>query len=179
MSREVDIKDFQIEEYCISFLRKRGYVVRKVKEITVERTEASVIQHFYQKAIEFFGNSLGSEFKSYEKDAAVLRKLIKRFEELGMSQQTIYEYIVELIDFSFNYPHLCGGPFKSFRIFSSETFLDSLVYYYEINEEERNEEEWRIQSKIDFANKVIDISQVKSELLKMKEAISNGKKSSG
>jgi len=178
MAKDVEIEQHHIEDFCINYLRKLGYIVRKVKNIKVEHTEAGVIKYFYQKAANVPSDSLGDEFKSYEKDAAVLRKLVTRFEELGMSYQTILEHIISLIDFLFDNPEICGGPFKNFRIFSSVQFLDTLSFQYEMSEEARNEDEWNKQAKLDFSNKKTDMKQIKDSLAKIKEAVLNGKKSS-
>ena len=176
MVKKLKISDNKLESFCLDFLSSRGFVVFKSFDFPVgeEITEQDILKRFYflnsSKRLDIVGEST----RNVKADTLILRKLIHNFGKSGASYQYVLKYIVDLIEFLYEDCSRFGGPFMSFRIFSSEDFVSGLCFSFE-KERENREERFRKEDNKKFSSsRKINMNSVINNLREIKESLANG-----
>jgi hypothetical protein len=174
MTREIELSDRKLENFCVNYLRRKGYAVQKVFEYTEDFSESSILRRFYYLNSENNQGSTGSFINGKKIDSTVFKKLVGRLKETGLSYEHSLQYISELIEYLFENPVRFGGPFLSFRIFSSEDFVDNLSFSFEKERELRENKEWEKFTSVFSMSVNVDMKSVVENLTSLKEALKDG-----
>ena len=174
MTKKVDVSDRKLENFCIALLRRKGYIVHKLFEYSDKLNEPDIIKRFYYLNSQDNSSSVGKVIANGKADSVVFKKLMTKFEVSGLSYEHSLQYLADLIEYLFKDPVIFGGPFISFRIFSSEQFLEHLLFAFEKDRQTREDEEWEKSSLEMFKESRVDMADVVNSLVNLKESIENG-----
>lgn len=175
MVRKEKVKDSKLESFCIDFLASRGFVVFKAFDYVPgkELTEQDILKRFYFLNSRARGDVIGEGLRNGKADTLIIRKLINRFGNSGAAYEYVLQYIADLIDFLYEDCSRFGGPFMSFRIFSSDEFVEAVSFAFEKEREQREERIWKEENKRFSASRKVDMSSVLKNLKQIKESLDN------
>ena len=166
--KNVDISSKKMEEFCISYLKDRGYMVKKFFGKPESLTELEVIKYFYSNVSKYTPGFVGFNYKEMDKDITILRRVSNRFSESGLSYDCVLKHIIELIDYIFIDQEKFGGPFRSFGIFSSVGFLENVMTSYYKDKTLLEEDYWSTNYSFISNRTEVDLKEIKNELLKLR-----------
>lgn len=176
MTKAIETPTRKLESFCKDFLMKRGYVVIRVFDYFPGQpiSEQDIINRFYFLNSKARGTASTSVLRNIKADTLVVRKVLNKIAQSGVSYENSLQFLADMVEYLFDNASKFGGPFLSFRIFSSDEFLESLVFHFEKSREEREKDTWLKDVEVTSAAKVVNDSEVLERLRKMRELIQNG-----
>lgn len=176
MTKPLKTSQKQLESFCKDFLTQRGYVVIPYFDYFPGKpiTEQDVLSRFYFLNSKARGTASSTVLKNIKADTLIIRKVLHKIAQSGISYENSLAFLAEMVEYLFENLPRFGGPYLSFRIFSSDEFLESLVFNFEKEREEREDNQWLRDCDEVSTRKSIDDASILDALRRM--ASSNERK---
>lgn len=169
MTKSIPTPSKKLESFCKDFLTQRGYVVIPYFDYFPGKpiTEQDILSRFYFLNSKARGTASTNALKNIKADTLIIRKVLHKITQSGISYENALQFLSEMIEFLFENLSRFGGPYLSFRIFSSDEFLESLVFNFEKEKEEREDNHWLRDCEELSTTRTIDNASVLEKLRKI------------